>query len=176
MSLAFPSPLIGFCAYSGTGKTTLLTRLIPLLRAAGLRIAVVKHAHHSFEMDRPGKDSYELRNAGADQVLVASRKRMALIKECREPRDEPSLADALRCIDPAETDLVLVEGFKHEPYPKIEVYRPALGKPLIHPDDAHVIAVASDAPVELAREIPLLDLNRPEQIRDFVLGCLPFSC
>jgi len=169
MSLDFPVPLIGFCAYSGTGKTRLLTRLIPLLRDAGLKIAVIKHAHHGFDIDHRGKDSYELRSAGADQVIVASRQRLALVKECREARDEPSLAEALRYVDPADTDLVLVEGFKHESYPKIEVCRPALGKPPIHPGDPEVVAIASDAPLKPTRELPVLDLNRPEEIRDFVL-------
>jgi len=170
MTLAFPIPLLGFCAHSGTGKTTLLTRLIPLLREADLRVAVVKHAHHRFEMDRPGKDSFALRHAGADQVVVASRERLALIKECLDPRDEPSLAEALGYLDPRITDLVLVEGFKHESFPKIEVCRPSLGKPLLHPQDPEIIAVVADAPVDLARALPLLDLNRPTQVRDFVLG------
>lgn len=170
MSPPFPLPLIGFCAPSGTGKTSLLTRLIPLLRESGLRVAVVKHAHHDFDIDRPGKDSYRLRHAGADQVVVASRERLALIRESVNATQEPSLADALRHIDPAGADLVLVEGFKHEVFPKIEVSRPALGATLLHPEDPEVIAVATDAPLPLARPLPLLDLNRPEVIRDFLLA------
>lgn len=166
-------PLIGFCAFSGTGKTTLLRKLLPLLRATGLRIAVVKHAHHSFEIDRPGKDSYELRKSGADCCVVVSRHRVAMVEELPQPVAEPRLDDALRVIDPARFDLVVVEGFKHEAYPKIELHRPSLGRPLLHATDPSIIAVATDAPIEPAREIPLLDLNAPGAIRDFVLGRLP---
>jgi molybdopterin-guanine dinucleotide biosynthesis protein MobB len=172
MTIRCAVPLLGFCAYSGTGKTTLLARLIPMLKARGLRIALLKHAHHSFEIDRPGKDSYQLRKAGADQVLIASRNRVALIKECAGPTREPGLADLLPCIDTRELDLVLVEGFKHEPIPKVELYRPSLGRPLIHAGDPHVIAVASDAAFPLARDLPLLDLNRPRAVLDFVTDWL----
>jgi len=165
-------PVLGVCAYSGTGKTTLLERLIPMLKARGLRLALLKHAHHSFEIDQPGKDSYQLRKAGADQVLVASRHRVALIKEYARPGREPRLAELLPCIDTRDLDLVLVEGFKHEPIPKIELYRASLGRPLIHASDPHVIAVAADAPFPLARDLPLLDLNRPEAIVPFIMGWL----
>jgi molybdopterin-guanine dinucleotide biosynthesis protein MobB len=165
-------PLLGFCAYSGTGKTTLLARLIPLLRARGLRLALIKHAHHSFDLDQPGKDSHTLRKAGADQVLIASRERVALIRECHGQTREPRLAELLPCIDTRELDLILVEGFKGEPIPKIELYRPALGRPRIHPDDPHVIAIASDVPFQPARALPLLDLNRPEDLLDFVIAWL----
>ncbi len=172
MSIRCAVPLLGVCAYSGTGKTTLLGALIPLLKARGLRLALLKHAHHSFDIDHPGKDSYELRKAGADQVLIASRHRMAMIKECVGPCREPRLAELLPCVDTRDLDLVLVEGFKHEPIPKIELSRPALGHPLIHARDPHVIAVASDGPVELARELPVLDLNRPQDVLRFVLDWL----
>ena len=165
-------PLLGFCAYSGTGKTTLLGRLIPRLKAHGLRIALLKHAHHSFDIDHPGKDSYELRKAGADQVLIASSHRIAYIRECAGPSREPRLAELLPCVDTRVLDLILVEGFKHEPIPKIELYRPALGRPLIHAVDLNVVAVASDAPFSLARPLPLLDLNRVEEIERFVLDSL----
>lgn len=172
MSPRCPIPLLGICAYSGTGKTTLLGRLIPLLKAEGLRLALLKHAHHSFDIDHPGKDSYELRKAGADQVLIASRHRTALIKECAGPSREPRLADLLPCVDTRDLDLILVEGFKHEAIPKIEIHRPSLGHPLIHAADPHVIAVASDSPLALARVLPLLDLNRPDEILGFVLAWL----
>lgn len=169
-------PLLGFCAHSGTGKTTLLTDLIPLLTGRGLHLAVVKHAHHSFDIDHPGKDSWALRKAGAEQVLVASRRRFALIREASaDTREEPRLADLLPWVDTRDLDVVLVEGFKREPIPKIELHRPALGSPLIHTDDPHVIAVASDAPVVLARELPLLDLNRPDLILAFVLDWMERS-
>jgi len=172
LTLSCDIPLLGFCAYSGTGKTTLLSRLIPLLTERGLRVALIKHAHHSFDLDRPGKDSHTLRKAGAEQVLVASSARVALIRERRGRADEPRLEELLPCIDTRELDLILVEGFKHAPIPKIECYRPALGRRRIHPDDAHVIAVASDAPFQPARALPVLDLNRPEEIGAFVTAWL----
>ena len=169
MTIHCAIPLIGFCAYSGTGKTTLLGKLIPLLKGRGLRLALLKHAHHSFDIDQPGKDSHTLRKAGADQVLIASRHRVAVIKEIPEATREPRLADVLPCVDTNALDLILVEGFKREPIPKIELYRPALAKPMIHADDPHVIAVASDIPFAMARDLPRLDLNRPKNILDFVL-------
>ena len=172
MSVRCPVPLLGICAYSGTGKTTLLSRLIPLLKQEGLHLALLKHAHHSFDIDHPGKDSYELRKAGADQVLIASRHRMALIKECSESGREPRLSDLLPCVDTRNLDLILAEGFKHEAIPKIELYRPSLGRPLIHAADPNVIAVAADARFPLARDLPVLDLNRPEEILGFVLAWL----
>jgi len=170
MTIHCDVPLLGFCAFSGTGKTTLLTRLIPLLRAEGLRLGVIKHAHHDFDIDHPGKDSRRLRESGAEQMLIASRHRMAFIRECNGPEREPRLAELLHCVDTDALDLVLVEGFKREPIAKIELHRPSLGKPLIHAADRHVIAVASDAPVTLVRDLPLLDLNCPEAILDFVLS------
>lgn len=165
----FELPLLGFCAWSGTGKTTLLSRLIPLLRERDLRLAVVKHAHHAFDIDHPGKDSWVLRQAGASQTLVASRRRTALIAECEAARDEPSLAECLAMLDTGRLDLVLVEGFKHEPFPKIELHRPAMQRPLFCSDLTDIVAVASDRPVDLPRPLPLLDLNDPAQIADFVI-------
>ena len=164
------TPMVGFCAWSGTGKTTLLTRLLPLLKEAGLRIAVVKHAHHSFDIDQPGKDSYALREAGASQMLIASRKRIALITEFDEGRGEPSLAEALAGLNLQDIDLVLVEGFKHEKFQKIELHRPELNKPLLFPDDPSIIAIASDAPIAENRQLlPKLNLNNPAQIVQFIL-------
>lgn len=164
-------PALGMAAWSGTGKTTLLTRLLPLLGARGLRVGLVKHAHHDFEVDTPGKDSYELRQAGANPVLVASRRRWALMAETPEERD-PGLWELVARMGPYGLDLVLVEGFKHEAFPKIELHRPALGKPLIHPQDPAVIAVACDAPLPAPPPLPLLDLNRPEGIADFIAAHL----
>lgn len=169
MTIHCDVPLLGFCAFSGTGKTTLLTKLIPLLRAEGLRLGVIKHAHHSFDIDQPGKDSRRLRESGAEQMLIASRHRMAFIRECKGPEREPRLAELLHCVDTGALDLVLVEGFKREPIPKIELHRPSLGKPLIHAADRHVIAIASDAPLMPLRDLPVLALNRPELILEFVL-------
>lgn len=168
---AFPVPLIGIAAYSGTGKTTLLTRLLPLLKGHGLRIAVVKHAHHSFDMDQPGKDSYELRAAGADEMLVAARCRFGLIRECPESDSEPRLADALELLQPQRLDLVLVEGFKREAIPKIELHRSALHKPWLFPHDPNVIAIASDseALTDIPAGMPHLALDRVEDIARFIL-------
>ncbi|MFA9460772.1 molybdopterin-guanine dinucleotide biosynthesis protein B [Thiohalorhabdus methylotrophus] len=161
---AFPKPVLGFVAYSGTGKTTLLTRLIPLLREAGLRVGLVKHAHHGFDPDIPGKDSYRLRKAGAAQTLVASPRRWALFTEEPEEGEAP-LAAMLERLDPGRLDLVLVEGFRGEDIPKIEVHRPALGQPALYPELEGIIAVALDAPPELDfGNLPLLDINRPETV------------
>lgn len=170
-AIEFPVPMVGFAAFSGTGKTTLLLALVPLLKAAGLRIAVVKHAHHSFEMDQPGKDSYRLRAAGADEMLVAARCRVGWVRECKDRRDEPRLQEVLAMLDPGRLDLVLVEGFKAEPIPKIELHRPAMGRPLLFPHDRNVIAIATDGgplATDLG-ELPRLSLNHPAQIATFIL-------
>ena len=164
-----PSPVLGFVAYSGTGKTTLLERLLPLLHTAGLRIAVIKHAHHDFDIDIPGKDSYRLRHAGAQQMLVASRQRWALITEQSEHGDEPDLGRLLQELDHAHLDLVLVEGFKHENFDKVELHRASLGKPLLCRDDRTIIAVASDAPLDPDTPAQRLDLNDPQALLSFIL-------
>jgi molybdopterin-guanine dinucleotide biosynthesis protein B len=163
-------PILGFAAYSGTGKTTLLTRLLPLLRGRGVRVGMVKHAHHGFDVDTPGKDSYELRKAGAGQMLVASRRRFALMVEHEDGRPEPQLNELLAFLDQGRLDLILVEGFKHEGFPKVELHRPALDKPLLFPDDENIVAVASDAGLPIPCPLPVLDLNRPEAILDFILS------
>ena len=174
--IAFPVPLLGFYAYgSNIGKTTLLTRLIPALIARGTRISVIKHAHHTFDIDYPGKDSYRLRESGAIQTLIASRHRWALVTESsRIPESsnrDPGLSEFLKHIDPAVADLIIVEGFKQEPIAKIEVCRPSLGNPLLAADDPHIIAIAADAQVETA--LPQLDLNDPDRIADFIMYWLP---
>jgi molybdopterin-guanine dinucleotide biosynthesis protein B len=169
VAIEFPLPLVGFVAYSGTGKTTLLEKVIPELRAMHLRIGLIKHAHHDFDIDIPGKDSWRLRQAGATQVMVASRKRWALITEHDLTRDEPNLQELLRQLDTTLLDLVLVEGFKHEPFPKIELRRSELERPEIHPEDPHVIAVAHDAPEHYHCPLPLLDINQPRQIARFIV-------
>lgn len=165
-------PLLGFAAFSGTGKTTLLEQLIPELNQANIHIAMVKHTHHEkFDIDKPGKDSYRLRKAGARQMLVASAKRWALMVEqaASERSDEPRLFELLAHLDLQKTDLILVEGFKHEAISKIELHRPALAKPLLYPDDPHIIALAADQPVPVdALHIPLLDINNITQISAFI--------
>ncbi len=164
-------PIIGICAYSGTGKTTLLTRLIPLLKAEGLRLTVIKHGHHALELDQPGKDSYKFRAAGADQVVLVSSKRAAIMQECHT-QQEPSLQESLKFVNRDCADLILVEGFKHEHYPKIELHRPALHKPLLFPTDPYVVALATDGEPELprdARALPRLDINQPASFVRFIM-------
>lgn len=168
MSVEFARPILGFVAYSGTGKTTLLEKLIPELRTRGLRIALIKHAHHDFDIDIPGKDSYRLRKAGAAQTMVASARRWALVNEHDEQRDEPQLDELLQHLDPSRFDLLLVEGFKHEKFPKIELWRSELCKPLLHPDDHNIIAFASDVAPDEKPGVPLLDLNNIATIAEFV--------
>ena len=162
-------PLLGFCAYSGTGKTTLLTKLIPVLGDSGLKIGLVKHAHHLFDIDQPGKDSYELRKAGACEMMVASTKRWALVHESPERRKKHSLEELLPHLSLRDLDLVLVEGFKHEPLAKIELHRPSLGKPFLFPNVSGVVAIATDeAPVEKIK-LPVLDLNKIDEIAEFIM-------
>lgn len=162
-------PVLGFAAVSGTGKTTLLRALVPLLRDARLALGVVKHAHHTFDVDLPGKDSYELRHAGAPRVLVASRKRWALMVE-RDGEDEPTLDEVLDDLDQRGLDLVLVEGFKHERFPKIELHRPSLGRAPLFTGDAAIIAIATDAPLRDGCPLPTLDLNDPPAVARFVIA------
>ncbi len=162
-------PVLGFAAYSGTGKTTLLTRLIPLLKHKELRLGLIKHSHHNFEIDQPGKDSHRLRTAGADTVLLVSRQRRAIISEFTKP-EEPRLDEQIRHLDQSELDLILVEGFKMENFPKIEIHRPALHKPLLYPHDPSVIAIVSDEKLDLPEHLTALDLNQPERVADFVMN------
>ncbi|MEA3070855.1 MAG: molybdopterin-guanine dinucleotide biosynthesis adapter protein [Alphaproteobacteria bacterium] len=157
--------IIGLAGWSGSGKTTLLTKVIPRIVARGLKVSTVKHAHHSFEMDRPGKDSHTHRMAGATEVLVGSANRWAVVHELRGEA-EPTLPALLRKASPV--DLVLVEGYKGERHPKLEVYRAANGKPLLHPGDPAIVAVASDMPLSGVR-IPVLDLDDIEGITDILL-------
>ena len=163
-------PLLGFCAYSGTGKTTLLTQLIPVLKEQGLKIGLVKHAHHQFDTDLPGKDSYKLRKAGACEMLVASSKRWALVHESPERKEDPVLEELLPYLSLGELDLVLVEGFKHETLPKIEINRPSLGKPYLFPNVPGIIALATDIAPREDIELPILDLNKIDEIAEFIIG------
>ena len=155
--------LIGFAGWSGSGKTTLVTAVLPVLIARGWRVSTIKHAHHGFDLDQPGKDSHRHREAGASEVLIASERRWAIMHELRGA-PEPELEELLRHLSPV--DLVIVEGFKRAGYPKIEVHRPAVGKPPLWPEDPNIIAVATDAP--LATQLPLLPLGEPDAIADFI--------
>lgn len=161
-------PLLGFAAYSGTGKTTLLCKLIPILKAKGIRIGVVKHAHHDIEIDHPKKDSYELRQSGAIKIVVASRKRTAIIIEQPDNEEEPTLEGALKNIHTKGLDLILVEGFKLADLPKIELHRSALDKPYIYPNDKNIIAIAIDHKLDDLNSPVQLDLNKPQQIADYI--------
>jgi len=160
-------PLLGFAALSGTGKTTLLTQLIPILKTQGLRVGLIKHGHHDFDIDHEGKDSYRLRVAGASPVMIVSSKRRAVITEII-PEQPPCLDEQLKFLDQSELDLVLVEGFKTESFPKIELYRSLLNNPFLYLNDANIIAIASDIPVETPDDLVNLDINQPQQIADFI--------
>jgi molybdopterin-guanine dinucleotide biosynthesis adapter protein len=157
--------IIGLAGWSGSGKTTLLANVIPRIVARGLKISTIKHAHHAFDIDRPGKDSHTHRMAGASEVVVGSARRWAIVHELRGEA-EPTLAALIDKISPV--DLVLVEGWKSGSHPKLEVHRAALGKPLLHPGDPHIVAIASDAPLPAAR-ITVVNLNDIERIADLLL-------
>ena len=167
--LASPIPVIGFVAPSGTGKTTLLQKLVPALRRRGRRIGYLKHAHHGFEVDRPGKDSFEIRAAGALQVLLASADLWVLqsVREASGP--DPDLEEMLARFDPGQIDLILVEGFKFSAFPKLEVHRAGLGKPYLYPTDPDIRALITDGAPPVGAHPPLLPLGDPEAIADFIL-------
>jgi molybdopterin-guanine dinucleotide biosynthesis protein B len=156
--------VIGFAGWSGSGKTTLVEQVVACLEAHGLAVSLIKHAHHEFDIDYPGKDSWRHRQAGCREVLVTSANRWALQHELRG-RPELTLQEAIAQLSPA--DLVLVEGFKRDPIPKIEILRSMLGKPQLFPDDPHIIAVASDAPVDTT--LPQFRLDDPAGIAAFIL-------
>lgn len=158
--------VLGFAASSGTGKTTLLTQLLPLLTQAGLRVGLIKHSHHDFEIDHVGKDSFRLREAGATPVVLVSKYRRAMIEEFTNPV-EPNLTDQIALFNSAEIDLILVEGFRNEPFAKIELHRASLNQPFLYLNDAHIIAVATDT--LLTTDLPQLNLNQPDDIADFIL-------
>ncbi|HEX4049582.1 MAG TPA: molybdopterin-guanine dinucleotide biosynthesis protein B [Steroidobacteraceae bacterium] len=158
--------VLGIAGWSGSGKTTLLTRLIPLLRSRGLNVATLKHAHHSFDVDQPGKDSYVHRQAGAGEVIVSSARRWVQMHEIGDGR-EATLPELLARLSPC--DLVLIEGFKRERYPKLEVFRAALGKAPLYPQDELILAIASD-PVLTSTGLPCADLNDVPAIADLVVS------
>ncbi len=156
--------IFGFAGWSGSGKTTLIEKLIPLFAARGLKVSLIKHAHHSFDVDQPGKDSYRHRHAGCSEVLVTSSKRWVLMHELRGA-PEPDFAELIKRVSPC--DLLLVEGFKREKLPKLEVYRASVGESLLHPQDPDVVAIASDSKVET--KLPQFDLDDAPSIASFVL-------
>lgn len=157
---------IGLAGWSGAGKTTLVEKLIPELTGRGLSVSTIKHAHHNFDVDQPGKDSYVHRAAGATEVLVTSANRFALMHELRGA-PEPGLADLLAKLAPV--DIVIVEGFKRDPHPKIEIWRRANGKPFLHPEDPAIVAVAADEKLG-GLPVPCVDLNDMKEVADMVLA------
>jgi molybdopterin-guanine dinucleotide biosynthesis protein B len=157
--------LFGLAGWSGSGKTTLMKALLPELIRHGVTVSTIKHAHHSFDVDQPGKDSYEHRRAGAREVMVASSERWALMRELRGAA-EPSLETLIARMSPV--DLLMIEGFKRHPHPKLEVHRPSNGKPLLCRDDPHIVAVASDVPLD-GIAVPRLALDDVPAIADFIV-------
>ena len=164
--------IIGLAGWSGSGKTTLITKLIPRLIERGIRVSTLKHAHHGFDLDQPGKDSFFHRAAGATEVIISSARRWAILHELR---DEPEwdLRNLVAKMSPV--DLVLVEGFKRDAFPKLEIHRAANGKPLIHPEDSHIVAIASDIALPQVK-VPVIDLNDIDAIADLLLArAIPVS-
>src|SRR5512142_792632 len=157
--------IIGLAGWSGSGKTTLITRLVPCLTGRGLRVSTLKHAHHGFDLDQPGKDSFFHRTAGATEVIISSAKRFAILHELRDEQ-EWDLPDLVNKMSPV--DLVLVEGYKRDAFPKLEIHRAANGKPLLHPEDPHIVAIASDIALPAAK-VPVIDLDDIEGIADLLL-------
>jgi molybdopterin-guanine dinucleotide biosynthesis protein B len=157
--------IIGLAGWSGSGKTTLITKALPRLIARGLKVSTLKHAHHGFDLDQPGKDSFMHRAAGATEVIISSARRFAILHELRE-EPEWDLPDLLAKLAPV--DLVLVEGYKRDPFPKLEIHRKANGKPLLYPDDRHVVAVASDTPLPQV-PLPVIGLDDIERIVDVLI-------
>jgi molybdopterin-guanine dinucleotide biosynthesis protein B len=158
--------IIGLAGWSGAGKTTLLAKVIPRLVAGGLRVSTLKHAHHGFDVDQPGKDSHNHRMAGATEVLIGSSTRFALMHELRD-ECEPTLGVLIRKLSPV--DLVLVEGYKREPHPKLEVHRAAVGKPLIQPEDPAIVAIASDVPIAHA-SVPVVDIDDVDRVAELLVA------
>jgi molybdopterin-guanine dinucleotide biosynthesis protein B len=157
--------IFGLAGWSGSGKTTLIVKLIPELVGRGISVSTLKHAHHDFDIDQPGKDSYEHRKAGANEVMISASNRWALMHELRD-EEEPSIDDLVRQLAPA--DLLLVEGFKWHAHPKIEIHRPNIGKPLLQPEDSEIIAVASDQKL-VNLDVPVFDLDDIVGITDFII-------
>jgi len=167
MPYHFRMKVIGIAGYSGSGKTTLIEKVVPILVGEGLRVSLIKHAHHGFDVDQPGKDSWRHRHAGCTEVLVSSNRRWALMHELRGA-PEPSLTEQLKRLSPC--DVVIVEGYKTEPIPKIEVHRRGVDAPPLHPADPYVVAVATDEPLETS--LPQLALDDPAGVARFLLAHL----
>ena len=165
-------PVIGFTSYKGAGKTSLITKIMLLLHQRDIRIAVIKHASYDFDVDHPGKDSFELRKAKAYQTLISSGKRKALITEFENFQSEPSLDELIQDLDHENIDIILVEGFKREHFAKIELHRQALNKPYLHLDDPDIIALVTDAPPQQESNLAILDINNPDAVADFIFNLI----
>jgi len=168
----FGIPIVGFVGFSGSGKTTLLTKVITDLSSRGLRSGVIKHAHHRFDIDQPGKDSFVLRQAGAIQTMIASKNRWALMTEAPHHTQDPKLEELIPNLDQTLLDLILVEGFKHTRYPKLEVHRPTLNPALLYPKDPDIMALITKDKIhiEASHPIPVLDLDDIDQVVQFILN------
>lgn len=158
-------PIIGFAASSGTGKTTLLSQVIPALNKLGVHVGIIKHSHHDFDVDQPGKDSYRLRKAGASPVVLVSKFRRMLITEL-DGQQEPTLSEQLNSFANSNVDLIIVEGFRHENFPKIELHRKEIDKPFLFSNDPSIIAIASND--TLTVDLPVLDINAPDEVAEFI--------
>jgi molybdopterin-guanine dinucleotide biosynthesis protein B len=164
-----PCPIVGFVGESGSGKTTLLSKVIPLLKQRGLRVTAIKHSHHRFDVDHPGKDSHTLRQSGANQVLVASKKRWALMVENDSNQPEPDLDELLLHIPPDSVDIIIVEGFKHEALAKLVVFRKATSEPSLPAWDSNTLGIISDALLDLPQGMTQLEINNPSQVAEFLI-------
>ena len=173
MNLIQNKKIIGFAAYSGTGKTTLIKEIIKILKGLDYRVSVIKHAHHDFDIDLPGKDSYEIRKSGAENMLVSSKNRWALMHE-NNYHDELSLVDLLGKLDNLKYDLILIEGFKTEQFPKIELYREEINKNrgLLSESDENIVAIATESATKLNTNLTVLDINKPQDIVNFIINFL----
>ena len=163
--------IIGFAAFSGTGKTTLIKKIVSILSKKKYTVSVIKHAHHNFDLDQPGKDSYEIRKSGAENILISSEKRWALIHENKN-NQELSLEDLLNILGNIDSDIILVEGFKKENFPKIELYREEIGKDILFYNDKNIVAFATDVDIKIEQNIEKLDINDPQQIVDYIIKFL----
>ena len=173
MSLIQNNKLIGFAAYSGTGKTTLIKDVVMILKKSNYRVSVIKHAHHNFDIDQPGKDSYEIRKSGAENMLISSENRWALMHENMN-NDELTLINLINLLEKIKYDLILVEGFKAESFPKIELYRKEVSKDrgLLSSSDKNIVAIATEQKTKLETSLPVLDINNPQNIVDFIINFL----
>ena len=176
MSLIQNNKLIGFAAYSGTGKTTLIKDVVMILKKSNYRVSVIKHAHHNFDIDQPGKDSYEIRKSGAENMLISSENRWALMHE-NVNNNELTLINLINLLEKIKYDLILVEGFKAESFPKIELDRKEVSKDreLLSSSDKNVVAIATEQKTKLETSLPVLDINNPQNIADFIINFLNIS-